>query len=56
MDVPDKFTQVGFLLAENRFVAVLKQMTVSTVAAVERNSISGQQSPHDGGNRCQACF
>jgi hypothetical protein len=41
MDIADKFQKVRLLLAKNRFVAVLKQMAVPAVAAVEINGISG---------------
>ncbi len=56
MDVADKLAKIGFLLTKNRFIAVLKQMTVSTMTSVEISSIAGQQTAHDNGNRCQACF
>jgi hypothetical protein len=41
MDVADQLSQVRLFLAENRFVAVLKQMAVSAVPAVEINRMRG---------------
>jgi hypothetical protein len=46
-DVSHKLQQVGFLLAEDGLVTVLKKVTAPAVPPVERNHIAGQQSPHD---------
>jgi hypothetical protein len=49
MDVPYEFEEVGSLFAEERLVAVLEQVTVSSVATVIRYRIAGQEPPHERG-------
>ena len=51
MNISDQLQQICLLLAEDRFVPVLKQMTMSLVTPVESYCISGQQSPHHRGYR-----
>jgi hypothetical protein len=51
MDISDKFKKVGFFLAEERLVAVLKQVTVTSVALVERDGVAGEKAGHQRGNR-----
>jgi hypothetical protein len=46
VDVADKFQEIGILLAENRFITVLKQMTMTIVSSVEGHSIARQESSH----------
>ena len=47
---------LGKIMNRRLIIAILKQMTVSTMTSVEISSIAGQQTAHDNGNRCQACF
>ena len=51
MDVADQPQQVGIGIAEDRMIAVLKQMSGSLMAAIERDGVTGEQTAHD---RCQA--
>ena len=53
MNVANQLAQVRLFLAEDRFIAILKQMAGSAVPAVEKDRISGQQPPHYGGDRRQ---
>jgi hypothetical protein len=46
MDVTDQFQQVSIFLAQNGFVAVLKQVTVPPVSQVKGNRIAGQKPEH----------
>jgi len=50
VDVADRFEEVGILLAEDGFEAVLEKVAVSTVGAVKPEGIAGEQAPHDGGD------
>lgn len=49
MNVAYQFPQGGVLLAQNRFIAVLKQLAVPFVAPVEADNIAGQQPSYHGG-------
>ena len=51
MDISDKFKEVRFFLAEDRLVAVLKEVTVTSVALVERDGVTGEKASHQRGNR-----
>jgi hypothetical protein len=51
MEIPDQLQQVGIGLAKHRFVAVLEEMAMAIVPAIEVTCIAGQQSFHDRGNR-----
>jgi hypothetical protein len=42
MNIPYQLLQIGVFLADNRFVSILKKMTVALVALVEIYHISGQ--------------
>jgi hypothetical protein len=42
MNVTYQFLQIGIFLADDRFVSILKKMTVALVALVEIYHISGQ--------------
>ena len=46
MDVSDQFQQIRIFLAQDRFIAILKQMSAPAVAAIETNRVSGQKPPH----------
>ena len=50
MNVPHQLEQIGIFLAQDRFVAVLKQVSMASMAPVEACGASGQQSPHHGGD------
>jgi len=51
MDVCDKLLEIGILLTENRFVAVLKKMPVSVMSPIELHRIACQKPTHDRCNR-----
>jgi len=51
VNIADKLQQVEIFFTENRFVPILKELTVAPVAAIEGLGILGQQSAHHGGNR-----
>jgi hypothetical protein len=51
MDVTDEFQKVGIFLAQNGFIAVLKEVAMSLIFPVEAYSVSCEQPPHDTGNR-----
>jgi len=53
MDVPHQFQKVGFLLADNGLVAVLKQVAGALVSEVEIDRIPSEQSAHE---QAQLCF
>ena len=55
MDVADKFKKIWILLAQDGFVAVLKQMPGAVMATVEVNRIACQQPPHDDRYRYASC-
>ena len=46
MDVAHEGQEVRFVLAQNGFVSILKQMPDTVVATVESGRVSGQQRPH----------
>jgi hypothetical protein len=46
VNVAGQLQQVGLVLADNRFVTVLEQVTESPIAVVEVHNISGEQLPH----------
>jgi hypothetical protein len=47
MNVTHQFQQVDVLLAQNRLVAVLEEVAVSTVSAVIPKGVTGQKPSHD---------
>ena len=47
MDVSHQHQEVGFLLADDRFVAILKEVAVPPVPAVEGDGIAGHEAAHD---------
>jgi hypothetical protein len=47
VDVADEFLEIPLFLAEDRFVAILKQLAVTAILPVETDGISGQQPLHD---------
>jgi len=48
MNVTYQFKKISVFLAKNRFVTVLKQMSMSTVTQIEADRITGQKTPHYG--------
>jgi hypothetical protein len=52
MNVTDKLEEVGLLLAEDGFVAILEEMAGSFVAFVERDGIARKKTPHHPGHWC----
>jgi hypothetical protein len=53
MNITDQFKQVGVFLADDRFVAILKEMPRSFVLEVEDNRVTGQKTPHEYGKLCR---
>jgi hypothetical protein len=51
MDVTHQFEQIGIFLAKKRLVPVLEELTVPAMATVELLCMTGQHTPHDGGQR-----
>ena len=46
MDVSHQCQEIGFLLADDRFVTILKEVAIPPMAAVERNGMPGHQTTH----------
>jgi hypothetical protein len=55
MDVAGELQQVGVVLADDGFVAVLKEMPVAGMAAIEVDYITGEELAHAGGERLLDC-
>ena len=49
MDIADQLQQVGFLVADDRLVTGLEEVTGPMVSKVEADRVAGQQSPHQHG-------
>jgi hypothetical protein len=47
MNVPDELEEIAFLLANDRFVTVLKKMADALVTTIEADSIPRQQTAHE---------
>jgi len=47
MDIAYKFQKIGILFTDNRFKAVLEQITTSLVSFVESHGMASHQSAHD---------
>jgi hypothetical protein len=47
MEITDQLEQVRFFLAQDGLVAILKEIPVAVVPAVERPRVSGQEAAHD---------
>ena len=41
MDIANQFQQVGVSITHDRFVAILKNMSASTVTQIEDNGVAG---------------
>ena len=46
MNIAHKLLQISILLAKDRLVAVLKKMSVTRIASIERHGIPGQELSH----------
>jgi len=51
VDVANQFKKVWILLNYDAFVAVLEEMTFSTMAPVVPDSVAGHKAPHHGGKK-----
>jgi len=51
VNVSNKFQKVDVLLAQNGLKTVLEKVPVSAVRSIEPQGITGQETPHDGGDR-----
>jgi len=47
MNVPKQLPEIGVLLHPDGFIAILKEMPHSAMAAVVRQGIPGEEPPHD---------
>jgi hypothetical protein len=47
VEITHQLEQVRFFLAQDGLVAILKEIPVAAVAAVERPRVSGQDAAHD---------
>jgi hypothetical protein len=47
VDVCDKLFEIRIFLAENRFVTVLEEMSISAMSPIEPDRVTGQQAAHD---------
>ena len=47
MDVSYEFLEVGFLFADDRLVAVLKELAVTVMTVVEGDGVTGEELPHE---------
>jgi len=50
MDVPDQGQKIVVLITEDGFVAVLEEMAGAAMAAIEIQSVPGEEFSHDGGD------
>jgi len=55
MDIPDQFQKVWIFLADDGFIAVLKEVPTALVALVEGNGIARHEAAHDLTQWCWAC-
>jgi hypothetical protein len=55
VNVSDKLKQIGIFFTQDGLVAVLKELTVPAVAAIESDRIPRKHSSYDTGNRDGPC-
>jgi hypothetical protein len=55
MDVAHQLQQVRVFLTEDGFVAVLKQIAVASVSAIEAHHVAREQPRHHGSERSSSC-
>lgn len=51
MNVAYQLQKIDILLAQNGIKTVLEKMPVSSVRSIEPPGVTGQKTPHDGGDR-----
>ena len=56
VNIANQLQKIGVFLAQDGFIAVLKQMTMAPVAAIIRHDITGQQPTHHRGKGRLAGF
>ena len=54
VDIANQFEEVGIFLADDGFVAVLKEMPGTVVTAIEIDGIACEKSAHEGGEPAMA--
>ena len=54
MNIADQLQQIEVFLTEDRFIPILEEVTVSPVAAVVGDGVSGEKSSHHRGDRDRA--
>jgi len=50
VNIADSFPEIGFFLAYNRFVTVLKEVASSAMSMVTSNDRAGKESSHESGS------
>ncbi len=48
MDIAYQFFEIGILLANNGFIAILKKLAVPLVPTIEGDSVAGKKATHHG--------
>ena len=56
MDIADQFQKIRLLFADNRFIAVLKQMPIPKVTAIVEDCVAGQKLSHKYGEARSPVF
>jgi hypothetical protein len=56
VNIPDKFFKVGIFLANNGFVTVLKQLSVTLVPEVKTHGIARKEPSHQRGKGSKSCL
>ena len=54
MDIADQVLEIAVLLAQDRFVAILKKLPVPSIFPVKPGRVPGEQAAHEYGNRDDA--
>ena len=55
MNISDQLQKIWIFLAKDRFLAVLKQVTITVVSFIKVDGMSGQQATHYSGNGHISC-
>jgi len=50
MNIAEKFFKIYILLADNRFVSVLKKLSMAAILSVKIDGMPGKQPSHQGGH------
>jgi hypothetical protein len=55
VDITDQLKEIGVFLAEDRFIPILEEVTMSPMAAVVSDGVTGEKSSHHHGDGDRAC-